>query len=230
MSFFSKIFPFFKARYAPRGARQTFSASAEDLMMNDFLQSQGVKKVFYIDIGAHHPVFGNNTYLFYRNGGAGILIEPNRKICEEIRSKRPRDLCIQAGVGREKAQLDFFLFDQTTRSTFSKSDAEAFEKASNKKPHIEKVQILSLDDVIANYCDGQVVDVISIDAEGLDVEILSGFSFSSRPKIFCVEYVSSGTGVGQESGVEIQKILERNNYHIFARTKSNAIFVQNELL
>ena len=38
-----------------------------DLILNDIFKNK--KKGFYIDIGCHHPLINNHTYLFYKKGG-----------------------------------------------------------------------------------------------------------------------------------------------------------------
>lgn len=219
-NFFEKIIPFIKARYAPRGARQYFSESGEDIVMNNILRKFGVKKVFYIDIGANDPIFGNNTCLFYRAGGQGVLIEPNPALCQKIENKRPRDVCVNAGVGRSDSEADFFSFpNRSTRSTFSKAQAEAWEKSSGHKAYIQKQKILSLDTIINEYCHGRVPDLVSIDAEGFDEEILLGFNWSKRPKIFCIE---------NQNG-NIVPLMQKQGYKLSAQIFQNAIFVDTTL-
>jgi len=219
MNFFEKIVPFIKARYAPRGARLSFSASGEDLIMKDVLHKLGIKKnIFYIDIGAHHPVFGNNTYLFYRQGDRGILVEPNAELCRLIKHLRPKDTCLNVGADKEDRKIDFFLFSQSTRSTFSKQQAEEWQKASGQHPIIEKREVLSLDTIIAR-AGGMVPDIVSIDAEGKDFDILSGFSWSKKPKLFCVENQND----------DIAPLLERRGYKLVVQIFQNVIFVDASL-
>ncbi len=216
MKFLSKALRFIKARYAPRGARQSFSQAGEDIVMSDILKKLGVgKDISYVDIGAHHPVFGNNTYLFYKRGGRGVLVEPNTALCDLIEKKRPKDTCLNAGAGGKDGEADFFVFPQSTRSTFSKGQAQEWEKTSGQKFKIEKHKIFSLDTIIDKYCVGKIPDIVSIDAEGLDAEIISGFSFAKRPKVFCVE----------NQDKNILAIMERNGYELKAQIFQNAIFV-----
>jgi len=224
--FLTKILPFLKARYAPRGARISFAGSGEDLIMSDILKKLGVKKAFYLDIGAGHPIFGSNTYLFYQSGGQGVLVEPNKDICEKIRERRPRDVCLHMGVGKINKEADFFSFAQSTRSTFSAKEAKAWENTSGQKPKIEKCPVFSLDSVINDHCGGRVPDVVSIDTEGLDFEILSGFSWIKRPKLFCVESAAPGDKLGLGGhNKDLYSLMGKHGYGLLGRTLINAIFV-----
>lgn len=220
-SFFHRLINFIKARYAPRGAQHSFSGAGEDLIIADIFKKFGIKKPKYIDVGAHHPVFGNNTYYFYGNGGRGVLVEPNASMCEKIRTKRPKDICISAGVGGADGEADFYSFMRDTRSTFSPVEAGAWEELSGDKPSVSKKEIVSLNTLISKHLDGGCPDLISIDTEGYEVEILSRFSWSCRPKVFCIEMTSSSGGENSE----VYEIMKAHGYSLVGRTLVNAIFV-----
>ena len=219
MSFFKKIIPFLKKRYAPRGARISFSASGEDIILSDLLKKIGVKKPFYIDIGAHDPIFGNNTYLLYRNRGQGIVVEPNEKLLYIIKQKRPRDITLLAGAAGKDGEAEYYSFTRSTRNTFSKDQANSWEKESGDKAEVKNLPLVSLDSLIMMHAEGKVPDVVSIDAEGLDMEILKGFSWTVRPKIFCIE----------NEGEVIRPLMESKGYKLIAQVFQNSIFVDSNI-
>jgi len=224
-TFFVRLGRFFRARYAPRGARQSFSGSGEDIIISDILTSLKVKNILYVDVGAHHPVFGNNTYLFYRSGEQGVLVEPNPTLCKIILKKRPRDICLSVGVGKENGEGVFFTFSHNTRNTFSLDEARAWEEQSGEKAKEEKRKIFSLDYIIDTYC-SRTPDIVSIDTEGYDFEILSGYSWKKRPKIFCIEVVASSGVQDLNNGEEnIYSLMKKNGYTLTAQTPINVIFV-----
>ncbi len=218
--FISRITPFIKARFAPRGARISFSQYGEDLVIKDILTKAGVKEFSYIDIGAHNPIFGNNTYLLYKNGGRGVLVEPNPELCKLIKNKRSNDICLNAGAGKEDGEADFYSFSQSTRSTFSKEQADLHQQSSGQSPKIEKQKIFSLDSIANKYFLNKEISLISIDAEGLDAEIISGFSFSNRPKVFCVE-----SPLGDS---RVDNLMTNRGYEKVAQIFQNAIFVDTK--
>jgi len=219
-SFIQRIWPFLKARFAPRGARISFSQYGEDLIIKDILKKDGVEEITYIDIGTHHPYFGNNTYLLYKSGGRGVLVEPNSEMCEVIKKKRPKDICLNMGVGAQDGEADFYEFEQSTRSTFSKIDAEEQEKKTGQKPKIIKQKNISLNSIIEKYFNNKDISLVSIDAEGLDFDILSGFSFSKRPKVFCVE--------SNEKDKRVENLMKDRGYSLVAQIFQNAIFVDKK--
>lgn len=219
-----KIIPFLKARYAPRGATLSFSAFGEDIVMARILAKLGVKKISYLDIGAHHPIFGNNTYLFYRNHGQGVLVEPTPAFCKIIQKKRPRDVCLNVGVGGKNSESTFYAFQRSTRNTFSPREAQAWQQQSGEKAVEKKMKIFSLDTIIDTYCE-RTPDVVSLDAEGYDFDILSGFSWKKRPKVFCIEVASSSARATGSNHENIRSLMEKNGYAVTARVSVNVIFV-----
>lgn len=225
-----KIVNFIKNRFAPRGAKLSFSQAGEDLIMAHGLSSLGIAHPTYIDIGGHHPVFANNTYLFYLRGGHGVVVEPIKSLCSMTTQKRPKDVSLSVGAGREDGDTSFYEFPQSTRSTFSAEQAKQWEKTSGQKPVVSPVQILSLDTLISRHCKNLCPDIISIDAEGYDIEILSGFSFSCRPKFFCVESTKS-VAIGHAQGRDraIYELFSKNNYFPYAETPANTIFADREV-
>jgi FkbM family methyltransferase len=213
----TKIFEFLKRRYAPRGAYQSFVHTGEDLVVEQALLSFGQKKISYIDIGCHHPIFGNITYLFYKKGGSGVVVEPNKNLCSEIKKKRNRDICIEGGIGKAGGQADFYAFKRDTRSTFSKNQAVEWKKNSGQDYETRSIPLFSLDSIAEKYFKEKSPDFISIDTEGYEEEILSGFSWNIRPKVFCIE------SAGRKEA--LASLFKSKNYAIYAETPANTIFV-----
>ena len=217
---------FLQNRIAPRGALLSFAYGGEDLIMAEALKKWNVSRATYIDIGAHHPIFSNNTYLFYKNKGHGVIVEPHQNLCDLAQRKRSRDTTLCAGAGRANGQADFFVFPQSTRSTFSKDQAEEWVKQSGQSFSVVSLPLLSLDTIIAKHCGGTAPDVISIDAEGYDIEILSGFSWNTRPKVFCVEsLVPSSSPNTPTRRKDVYELFAAHQYFPYAETSANTIFV-----
>ena len=212
-----RLINFLKQRYAPRGSCLSFSSTGEDLLMHQASLKLGISKLSYLDIGCHHPIFGNQTYLFYKKGARGVVVEPNQNLCNIIKKKRVRDICVCAGVGKIDTQATFYAFDRNTRSTFSKNQAKKWQKTSGQKYQIETIPLFSLKTIIKKYCNGICPDIISMDTEGYEEKILSGFSWKMRPKIFCVE--SDG------NKKSLNTIFKDRCYSIYAETPANTIFI-----
>src|SRR3989338_356894 len=81
----------------------TYAQNREDLILAAFLD--GVKKGFYVDIGAAHPVIDSVTKYFYERGWSGFNIEPIKRQYELFEKQRKRDINLNCGVGAEEATL-----------------------------------------------------------------------------------------------------------------------------
>src|SRR5436853_220648 len=65
-------------RPAPLPGRLSYAQVGEDLVMWHIAYDVlGIKNPTYMDVGAHHPVINNNTFLFYERGSRGVLVHPN---------------------------------------------------------------------------------------------------------------------------------------------------------
>ena len=55
-------------------SKKTYSMLGEDIFINNFFKNK--KNGFYLDVGAYHPLDGNNTHLLYKKkiGMALILM------------------------------------------------------------------------------------------------------------------------------------------------------------
>src|SRR5687767_14108710 len=82
-----------------RTGKVSYAQCGEDLIVDYVFTALGVQGPTYLDIGANDPVSLSNTYLFYRRRCAGVCVEPNPPLCEAFRRKRPRDHCLNVGVG-----------------------------------------------------------------------------------------------------------------------------------
>lgn len=203
--------------------KKSYSQQGEDLVIAKLLKTIGVQKPFYIDIGANHPVDLSNTYLFYKRGGSGILIEPDHTLCEKIKSKRPRDICIEAGIGAERGKKTFFEFTDDDLGTFSEKDALECQKRGCVLKGTREIEMVTFEDVIKKY-NVTKIDVLSIDVEGWDLEILKKINFDEiRPAIICTETKKYNENI-PETDTPTSTFLKNKGY-ILVYSLVNSIFV-----
>src|SRR6516165_9664242 len=74
-----------------RLARFSFTMFGEDLVIEEFVNGLGIKRGFYVDVGAFDPVMASNTLLLFRRGWSGINIDIDEEKIERFRRARPRD-------------------------------------------------------------------------------------------------------------------------------------------
>ncbi|MDP4285497.1 MAG: FkbM family methyltransferase [Bacteroidota bacterium] len=209
----------------------SYSQSGEDLIV-DFLLTWvlGIKEPSYIDIGAHHAYKFNNNFIFYKRGLTGIDIEPDPILFADIAKKRPKDININKGIGSniKNEYADFYIMSSRTLNTFSKMEAERIsEEGINKIVEIKSIELININDILCKYYSENALDFLSIDVEGLDLEILRSIDFEKYgPKVICVEtiiFTSDRIFKKQQSTIDF---LLENGYACYADTSINSIFVR----
>jgi FkbM family methyltransferase len=221
---------------APRPAEEergdgSFSQAGEDLIVRFFFQFRQIAEITYLDVGANEPVSLNNTYYFYIRGYRGVLVEPNRTLCQRIREKRPGDTVLEAGIGvTAEKEADYYIMSHHSWNTFSREEAEHQVKESQGKIQIKeiiKMPLLDINDVMERYFQ-KAPTFLSVDTEGLDLAILKSIDYSRfRPKVICAETLVSST---TRTRAEIPAFMTTQDYVVRGGSFVNTVFVDSRIL
>ena len=213
--------------------RRSYSQSGEDIIISDLFDRLQIKNPNYLDIGANEPVALSNTYRLYTKGSYGVCVEPNPALYKKILRKRKRDICINAGVAfDEQKEAIYYVFPEKLHglNTFSKTDAEFWENTGNKeigKHKIEKkvmMQLININEIIEKYL-SPYPNFISIDVEGLDLQIIKTIDFGKyKPEVFCVETLQHTKNNKETKNHELINFLQSMGYFVYADTYINTIF------
>lgn len=217
----------------------SYSQFGEDMIMSYLFYELKIAKPSYLDIGANHPRFISNTYYFYEHGSRGVCVEPNSVLCDRFKKIRPFDKVLNVGIGlNEMPQADFYQFPYHAHglSTFSHNEAihwkeigmEGIGKIDYEK--VIKIPMVNINTVMEKYFQNPP-DLLTIDVEGLDLEILSSLDFNKfKPKVICAEtlmYNNDRKGLKNQSIIDL--LLSRG-YFVYADTRVNTIFCLNDLI
>jgi FkbM family methyltransferase len=211
-------------------AKRSFSQSGEDLIVRFIFDLIGIKTPTYMDIGAHHPFYLNNTAILYETGSHGVNIEPNPQLYPAFLKSRKNDVNLNYGVGTKSGELMFNILNPPTLSTFSDEEADKMVK-EHKFKVIKRVpvKIETIENIVKEHLGGRFPDFLNIDAEGLDEIIIKSIEFNmGKPVVICLETISyseKGDGVKNTSVIEFLNSL---GYMVFADTYINTIFVLKE--
>jgi FkbM family methyltransferase len=220
-------------------AQYAYSQFGEDLIIAHLFSQCGISKPTYLDIGANEPRYISNTYFFYLRGSRGVLIEPNPYLYKKLKSARPGDTVLNTGIGfTEVAEADFYVFPNYANglSTFSEKEARHWENTGMKglgKIPVEKViriPLVPVNKILEKYFAGSAPNLISLDVEGLDLEILKGLDFNKyQPEVICVETLGYDEN---QQGFKMNDIIEfmlTQHYGIYADTRVNTIFARKDI-
>jgi len=205
------------------------SQAGEDQIIRYLFTSRfGINQPTYLDIGANHPFKGSNTYLFYSRGAHGVCIEPDPSFYKLLKKYRNRDTILQVGIGLgEKKEEILYVFPKPYSgwNTIIKDEAEMRVKESGISYVNElKVPMIGINEVIKTYFN-RWPNLISIDAEGLDLAILQTLDFSLyKPEVICVESITFSTNNQEKNIKEIAEFMSSKGYFAFANSHINTIF------
>jgi FkbM family methyltransferase len=208
----------------------SYAQQGEDIALAQILISVlGIEHPTYMDVGAHHPIFGNNTYFFYDRGSRGVLVEPNPQLHDTLEKVRPRDVLVRAGIGvTAQAEADFYIIGGSADgqlNTFSREQAEALTSRSQGRYRIDRVMklpLLNINDLMLKHWNGPP-NLLSLDTEGFDLPILRSLDFKRlRPDVICVETQEIGA---RRLLAEIMALMAKNGYEARGGSFVNTIFV-----
>ena len=207
----------------------SYSQRGEDLVIRGIFEDLGIKSPVYVDIGAWDPVRDSNTFLFYQNGSRGLLVEPNPFYAELLKSVRKEDQVVPFAIGKENIDdVNYYVIDdgKSGWNTFSDSQA-GLHRNNGHKVEIHKTRQITINNLLDTYL-LKAPDLLSIDAEGLDLLILQTLDWKKyRPAVICVETVIINSRTENET---INEFLKKKDYSLRGATFINSIFVDNRLL
>ncbi len=217
--------------------RRSYSQSGEDIIISDLFNRLNLKEPTYLDIGSNDPVSLNNTYRLYLRGGSGVCVEPNPVLCEKIKRKRKKDICINAGIAfDDRKEADFYIFSEkfSGLNTFSKEEADFWEQEGNqeigkhKVEKIAKMNLLDINEIMGQHFSPHP-NLVSIDVEGFDFQILKRIDFTRfQPEVFCIETLGFIENNREIKKTEIIDFFIPHQYFVYADTYINTIFCRKE--
>ena len=185
----------------------SYAQNLEDVMLYRALKH--VKRGFYIDVGAFHPINDSITKSFYDRGWRGINIEPITEFFELFQQHRPEDININLAVGNYEGEVIFYEVVNTGLSTTNKAYANRHARAGYEmRPHTIRCTTL---DSICSENDVGIVHILKIDIEGGEKALLEGFAFATvRPWVVVIESVEPNTMV--DSSHEWEPLILGKSY------------------
>lgn len=195
--------------------RVSYAQVGEDVVISQVLKRT---PSIYIDLGANHPAFGNNTYYFYLRGGRGVCVDPNIEFAPLYKKWRPGDTFICAAVsGAQTATVPFVRSGGHTEWHVSSGGSGA-DTPSIPVPNIH------INEVLSNVGSAQI-DVLSVDIESSTAEVLESLDFKRfRIALVCVEINES-----QDTKERVVRWLEDQDFKIVALNPVNAIYANCDL-
>lgn len=165
----------------------SYSQEGEDMILRRIFQAR--TSGFYVDVGAYHPKHLSNTYYFYRRGWHGINIDAMPGSMALFHQLRARDINIEAAIAADARECTFYIFNGRALNTL---DAQLAAERTGEETHVVETRTVKtrrLDDILNESLPaGEQIQFMSIDVEGLDLEVLKSNDWARfRPEYIVVE-------------------------------------------
>lgn len=201
---------------------RTYAQHGDDLAIINIFGCLRIAQPSYLDIGAHHPVELSNTALLYQRGSRGINVEANPALIENFRRLRPEDKNICAAVVGS-AGAGFVKLNRVNETSGINSLLPI--KGHGTTDTVE-IPSTTANEIVDKFAAGKWPDLLTIDAEGLDLEILRSIEYQrGGPKVICAEAVSQNGDVA----TELRELMSANGYAVHSWAGSNLLFIRAEL-
>lgn len=210
----------------------SYSQEGEDMILRQiFIKAKKTSPGFYVDIGAHHPKRYSNTHFFYKQGWQGINVDAMPGSMSIFNKLRSRDINIEQPISKIPELLTYYSFSEPAVNGFSQSlSKDRSDSGSYKLISKKKIKTTTLKNILDdNLPEDTEIDFLSIDVEGLDLDVLQSNDFNKyRPKVIIVEILE--TNFSRIGDNEVSKYLLKYAYTIYGKSVNSVIFIENDFL
>lgn len=200
-----------------------YSQEGEDIILERIFSEK--ENGFYIDIGAHHPSRFSNTYKLYLRGWRGINIDATPGSMIPFKDIRPEDINLEMGISATEKEIEYYIMDEPALNTFSRERMDFLVADTPfKLIRSQLVKTKTITQLLEEHLpQGQRIDFLTIDVEGLDFQILESNNWKkNRPYIILTE--DWGGPLENISESTIYKLLHPVGYELYAKTVSTVFF------
>ncbi len=202
---------------------RSYAQVQEDLIL--YCALRDVRRGFYIDVGAHHPVALSVTKLFHDLGWRGLNIEPVQHWFDMLVKHRPGDINLRLCAGASSGETVLHEVPETGLSTVVARHVER-HRQNGFAFRSYSVPTRRLDDVCAEHVAGEI-HFLKVDVEGAEPAVLEGCDFGRyRPWIVTIEALEPLSEAPAYMACE--KILNGSDYEFCADDGLNRYYVSRE--
>jgi FkbM family methyltransferase len=156
-------------------------------------------------------------------------IEPTPGLIQIFELWRPEDINLAVAAGSESGAVAFHVFDEGGYNTLSAEIAGSRISSGKGAGHrVVEVPVRTLAEILANHLpEEKSVDLLTIDAEGHDLEVLRGMDWwRCKPGVILCENLGANN-LSAPGGIPAVEFLQARGYRFFAAT-FNPLFFELE--
>ena len=195
-----------------RTVSAVFKPEFEAAMVREFFRDR--PRGFFVEVGANDPKKDSQSWHLEEAGWTGILVEPLPDLAAELRRQRKAQVFEVACSSPDRAGQVMRLHVAGAFSSFDPNLAVTGMRADRAID----VKVRTLDDVLSEGQATVPIDLMSVDVEGHELEVLSGFDFERwKPRLVLLE--------DHVSNLDKHRFMTRAGYTLMRRTGLNGWYV-----
>lgn len=212
--------------------RIQFSQFGEDVIIESMLSTFRVPRNggFYVDVGAHHPLYLSNTAMLHQLGWTGVNIDANPESIELFERFRPGDRNVLAAVSDQPGEVDFVVFEA---SALSSADLQMVDQilSQGRSQVVSQFSLATrrLDDVLgATVPAGRRIDLMNVDVEGFDLRVLRSNDWQRFAPVFLLVEDQALSLLDKPSS-DIFQFLTPLGYRLVSKAFITSIYVRDQI-
>jgi FkbM family methyltransferase len=177
----------------------------------------GARSGFFVEVGANRPQQESQTWHLEQLGWTGVLIEPQPQLANDLWLARSAKVFAVACSSPRNAGRRMPLH---VAGALSSLDRDRMAPGAQPERVIE-VLVRTLDDILTEARAPLRFDLLSIDVEGHELEVLSGFDIRRwRPRLIVLE--------DHVGNLEKHRYLRNAGYRLIRRFENNGWYVPSD--
>jgi FkbM family methyltransferase len=202
----------------------SYSLNFEDVILHRLFPV--TQTGFYVDVGAGHPRFENDTFSFYQRGWRGINIEPNHGFHCALMKERPRDINLQVVLSDSSGgALTYYELNGSGLSTCDVDQATAYQ-AAGRDMVLREVPVTTLSSILTEAGIDHI-NILKVDVEGFEEKVLNGNDWDKfRPDVVVVEAIYPERPIRRPT--KILSFMEQRGYRHVHFDGLNDFYLERE--
>lgn len=198
-----------------RAVPAVFKPDLEAPLVREFFRDR--PRGFFVEVGANDPKKDSQSWHLEQAGWTGILVEPLPELAAELRRQRTAQVFEVACSSPDRSGQIMRLHVAGPFSSFDPNLAVTGMRADRAID----VKVRTLDEVLSEGKAQVPIDLMSVDVEGHELEVLSGFDFARwKPRLVLLE--------DHVSNLDKHRFMVRSGYALMRRTGLNGWYVPRE--
>ncbi len=184
--------------------QESYSQLSQDIHVCDFYD--GKQDGYFVDVGANDGITLSNTYLLEKKyNWKGICIEPEPTNYDKLITNRSTICDKHVVFSKSNDIVEFAIMGN---NGLLSGIADYVKRDPNRQVEIIMIPTMTLTDILDMYGAPRLIDYLTIDTEGTEIEVLKGLNMSK----YIVGYLSIEHNYDVNKRKKIRDILYAGGY------------------